>query len=70
MVIEASADYPPDRDGSVCEARHDIERVWYANWQVYGAAKVWKQMRCEDIRVAHCPVERLTRSLGLHRHTR
>ncbi|AEG72253.1 integrase catalytic subunit (plasmid) [Ralstonia solanacearum Po82] len=37
---------------------------------MYGAGKVWKQMRREDIRVAHCPVERLTRRLGLHGHTR
>jgi len=37
----------------------DIERVWHANWQVYGADKVWKQMNREGIRVARCTVERL-----------
>lgn len=25
----------------------DIERVWHANWRVYGADKVWKQMNRE-----------------------
>ena len=25
----------------------DIERVWQVNMQVYGADKVWRQMRCE-----------------------
>jgi putative transposase len=43
----------------------DIERVWEANLQVYGADKVWKQMNREDIEVARCTVERLMRRLGL-----
>jgi transposase InsO family protein len=43
----------------------DIERVWHANMQVYGAEKVWKQMHREDIAVARCTVERLMRRLGL-----
>ncbi len=43
----------------------DIERVWQANMQVYGAEKVWKQMNREDIVVARCTVERLMRRLGL-----
>lgn len=25
----------------------DIQRVWHANWQVYGADKVWLQMNRE-----------------------
>ena len=36
----------------------DIERVWHANWQVYGADKVWLQMNREGIRVARCTAER------------
>jgi len=43
----------------------DIQRVWYANWQVYGADKVWLQMNREGIRVARCTVERLMKRLGL-----
>ena len=36
-----------------------IEGVWNANMQVYGAKKVWMQMNCEGTRVARCTVERL-----------
>jgi putative transposase len=43
----------------------DIQRVWHANWQVYGADKVWKQMNREGIAVARCTVERLMKRLGL-----
>ena len=42
-----------------------IERIWQANFQVYGADKVWKQMNREGIPVARCTVERLMRHLGL-----
>jgi len=43
----------------------EVQRVWYANWQVYGARKVWKQMHREGIGVARCTVERLMGKLGL-----
>jgi putative transposase len=42
-----------------------IERVWQANLQVYGADKVWRQMNREGFAVARCTVERLMRRLGL-----
>lgn len=43
----------------------DIERVWQANLQVYGADKVWRQLRREGTGVARCTVERLMRKAGL-----
>ena len=43
----------------------DIERVWQANLQVYGAEKVWRQLRREGADVARCTVERLMRRTGL-----
>ena len=43
----------------------DIQRVWHANLQVYGADKVWRQLNREGIRVARCTVERLMKRLGL-----
>lgn len=52
-------------------ARHDetlmpeIQRVWEANMQVYGADKVWRQLGREGIQVARCTVERLMKRLGL-----
>ena len=42
-----------------------IQRVWQANMQVYGADKVWRQLRREGTTVARCTVERLMRQLGL-----
>ena len=42
-----------------------IQRVWHANQQAYGADKVWRQLRRDKIRVARCTVERLMRRLGL-----
>ena len=43
----------------------EIERVWHTNQQVYGAVKVWKQLKREGIAVARCTVERLMRCLGV-----
>ena len=43
----------------------DIERVWKANLQVYGADKVLRQLRREGTDVARCTVERLMRKAGL-----
>jgi transposase InsO family protein len=37
----------------------EIQRVWQANLQVYGADKVWHQLNREGIRIARCTVERL-----------
>jgi putative transposase len=42
-----------------------IRRVWDEQRQVYGADKVWAQLKREGIRVARCTVERLMRALGL-----
>ena len=43
----------------------EIERVWMANMQVYGADKVWRQLGREGHPVARCTVERLMRRRGL-----
>jgi putative transposase len=43
----------------------EIERVWENNMRVYGADKVWKQLRRERFAVARCTVERLMRRQGL-----
>jgi transposase InsO family protein len=45
--------------------RAAIQRVWDANEQVYGAEKVWRQLRRDGVRVARCTVERLMREMGL-----
>jgi putative transposase len=43
----------------------EIERVWQANMQVYGAEKVWRQLGREGTAAARCTVERLMKRLGL-----
>ena len=41
-----------------------IRRVWGEHRQVYGADKVWAQLKREGIPVARCTVERLMRQFG------
>ena len=43
----------------------EIHRIRAENRHVYGAEKVWKEMRRQGITVARCRVERLMRRLGL-----
>ena len=50
------------RDG---ELRSQIRRVWESNFGVYGARKVWRQLKREGVVVARCTVERLMRLEGL-----
>ena len=50
------------RDALLCT---EIDRVWYENREVYGARKVWKQLRREEFEVARCTIERLMSKLGL-----
>jgi putative transposase len=45
--------------------RVEIQRVYDENYGVYGAEKVWRQLRREDVDVARCTVERLMRAMGL-----
>ncbi len=50
------------RDLELCP---EIERVWKENRSVYGARKVWLQLKREGFEVARCTVERLMRKMGL-----
>jgi transposase InsO family protein len=45
--------------------RREIRRVWEKNFEVYGARKVWKQLRREGFDVARSTVARLMREMGL-----
>ena len=47
-----------------------IGRVHAANYGVYGARKVWRQLHRDGVPVARCTVERLMRQLGLAGRTR
>jgi putative transposase len=57
---------PPARSLRDRELRCEILRVHAVNFGVYGARKVWHELRREGIEVARCTVERLMRELGLH----
>lgn len=43
----------------------EITRVWHENFEVYGARKVWKQLKREATPAARCTVARLMKDLGL-----
>jgi putative transposase len=45
--------------------RGEIQRVFDENYSVYGANKVWRQLRREERWVARCRIERLMRKMGL-----
>ena len=55
---------------SACKLRDEklkveIARVHTANFGVYGARKVWRQLKRERIPVTRCIIERLMRDMGL-----
>lgn len=62
-----------ERDASLCSARAKrdaelcvaIQRVWEANFGVYGVRKVWRQLKREGVEVARCTVARLMQEMGL-----
>jgi len=47
------------------ELKIEVQRVFAENFGVYGARKVWRQLRREGFAVARCTVERLIHQLGL-----
>ena len=47
------------------ELKPEIERVFDANFRVYGVRKVWRQMRRDGFDVARCTVARLMREMEL-----
>jgi len=47
------------------QLREQIRRIFDENFSVYGAEKVWRQLKREGVEVARCTVERLMRGMGL-----
>ena len=65
---EERADEPSLRDVRDERLKKEIRRVWEdrrKGRRVYGARKVWLQLRREGIEVARCTVARLMRELGI-----
>jgi hypothetical protein len=48
------------------DLKEDIGRIFKENFEVYGARKIWRQLRRDGQDVARCTVERLMRGVGGH----
>jgi transposase InsO family protein len=46
-------------------SKEEIQRVFDENFKVYGARKIWRQLKREGHDVARCTVERLMQDMGL-----
>jgi transposase InsO family protein len=62
---QADPDRRPERIQQDVRLKDEIRRVWEENFRVYGARKVWRQMKREGIEVARCTVERLMKALEI-----
>lgn len=62
---EADLDSRPDRQKTDGQFSEEIRRVWRDNKEVYGAKKVWLQLKREGTAIGRCTVERLMKSMGL-----
>jgi transposase InsO family protein len=62
MANPALASSRAKRDAELCA---DIKRVHAENFSVYGARKIWHQLKREGIETARCTVERLMRFLAI-----
>lgn len=56
----------PARAKRDAELSPQIRKVWEDNFRVYGARKVWRQLKRESTEVARCTVERLMSLMGLY----
>lgn len=54
-----------DRARREAQLRPQIQRVFDANWQVYGVRKIWRQLRREGFDVARCTVARLMKAMDI-----
>src|SRR5690606_15322356 len=62
---EADPRRAPARVRRDAELSRAIRRVWEENFRAYGARKVWRALKREQMAVARCTVERLMRREGL-----
>jgi transposase InsO family protein len=63
--MRRSVDRPRQAGDGTRGLKPAIRRVWDEHRQVYGADKVWAQLKREGTPVARCTVERLMRELEL-----
>lgn len=56
---------PSERAVKDEELLSEVRRVWEESGKLYGARKVWKQLRREGVEIARCTVERLMGAEGM-----
>ncbi|MFI2511460.1 IS3 family transposase [Streptomyces sp. NPDC018972] len=56
---------PSARTVRDAEPKEHISEVFEANYRVYGARKIWRELNRQGHAVARCTVERLMRELGI-----
>ena len=59
----------PERVKRDTMLKPEVSRVFKANYEVYGARKVWLQLGREGVSVARCTVARLMKDMGLQGFT-
>ena len=71
MQIAPSTYYETKSRPPSARARRDeeliplITKIYTANYQVYGARKIWEELHRQGHQVARCTVERLMRRIGV-----
>lgn len=61
---------PSKRSVSDEKMKKEVKRVFDENYKVYGADKIYKQLRREGFKVARCTIVRLMGQLGIRGKTR
>ena len=65
LVVRADPSKASARQQRDAVLRPKIQKVWDANWEVYGVRKAWRQLCREGEAVARCTVARLMKGMGL-----
>jgi transposase InsO family protein len=65
MAKQADPSRLSDRAKRDIKLKPEIERVFEENLRVYGARKIWHQMRREGFDIARCTVARLMKDIGI-----
>ncbi len=65
LAKRANPDLRSERAKADAALRPQIQRVFDANFNVYGVRKIWRQLRREGFDVARCTVARLMKIMGI-----
>lgn len=64
-VLDTNPERRADRYRQDAFLTAETQQVWEENFCIYGARKVWRQLRREGVNVARCTVERLMHRLRI-----